>query len=114
MLNISRLINGKRRAAEILLLSATLLLLLYLSGCERSQPGPKSAAPAVTVAHPVSSEVVEWNEYTGRLEAVKTVDVRARVSGYLDSIHFKEGTIVKKGDLLFVIDTSPYKAALDQ
>ncbi len=114
MLNISRLINGKRRAAEILLLSATLLLLLYLSGCERSQPVPKSAAPAVTVAHPVSSEVVEWNEYTGRLEAVKRVDVRARVSGYLDSIHFKEGTIVKKGDLLFVIDPRPYKAALDQ
>lgn len=85
-----------------------------LAGCERPQHVSTPAPPTVTVAHPISSEVVDWNEYTGQFEAVKTVDVRARVSGYLDSVHFKEGSIVKKDDLLFVIDPRPYKAALDQ
>ncbi|MCI0453548.1 MAG: efflux RND transporter periplasmic adaptor subunit [Candidatus Dadabacteria bacterium] len=59
-------------------------------------------------------ELIEWDEYTGRLEAVESVEVRARVSGYLQSINFKEGAIVKKGNLLFVIDPRPYKAELDR
>ncbi|WP_420886725.1 biotin/lipoyl-binding protein [Candidatus Kuenenia stuttgartensis] len=66
-----------------------------------------TTAPIVTVSKPVVEEVVEWDEYTGRLEAVDTVDVRARVSGYLESIHFKDGQMVKNGDLLFVIDRDP-------
>ncbi len=98
----------------------TILLLLILAahsflliGCERQQtqaPPP----PIVTVSKPVVEEVVEWDEYTGRLEAVDTVDVRARVSGYLESIHFKDGQMVKNGDLLFVIDPRPYQAELDR
>lgn len=55
---------------------------------------------------------MEWEEYTGRLDAVETVEVRARVGGYLEKVNFKDGSLVKKGDLLFVIDPRPYKAAL--
>lgn len=95
-------------------LAVGLLLCTIVTGCEHSQPAPKPAPPAVTVAHPVTSDVVEWYQHTGRLEALKTVEVRARVSGYIDSVDFKDGSIVKKGDLLYVIDPRPYKAALDQ
>ncbi len=69
--------------------------------------------PEVTVAKPLEKEITEWDEYTGRLKGVETVDIRARVNGYLQSIHFKDGAIVNKGDLLFVIDSRPYKAVLD-
>jgi RND family efflux transporter MFP subunit len=58
--------------------------------------------------------VVEWEEYTGRLEAAESVEIRARVNGYLQSIHFKDGAMVKKGDLLFVIDPRPYQAELER
>jgi RND family efflux transporter MFP subunit len=68
----------------------------------------------VSVAQPLSKAVTDWDEYTGRLEAVQTVEVRARVSGYLQSVNFKDGTIVNKGDLLFVIDPRPYEAVLNQ
>ncbi len=59
-------------------------------------------------------EVIEFDEYTGRLEATENVEVRARVNGYLQSIHFKDGQLVKKGDLLFVIDPRPYQAEVDR
>ncbi len=61
---------------------------------------------------PVEREVTEWDEYTARLDAVDSVEVRPRVSGYLESIHFKDGALVKKGDLLFLIDSRPYDAVL--
>jgi RND family efflux transporter MFP subunit len=64
------------------------------------------------VTNPELREIVEWDEFTGRFEAVDRVDVRARVSGYLDSIHFQDGQFVKQGDLLFVIDQRPYEAAV--
>jgi RND family efflux transporter MFP subunit len=66
--------------------------------------------PAVTVARPVEREVVEWDEYPARLQATEMVEVRARVSGYLQAIHFKDGAFVQKGDLLFTIDPRPYEA----
>jgi RND family efflux transporter MFP subunit len=68
----------------------------------------------VTVSQPVERDVVEWDEYTGRLEAVESVEVRPRVSGYLQSVHFTDGSIVKKGALLFVIDPRPYRAELNR
>jgi len=68
----------------------------------------------VTVVQPITREVVEWDEYIGRLESPETVEVRARVSGYLDKVHFKEGKEVKKGDLLFTIDPRPYQAEYDR
>lgn len=75
---------------------------------------PQGPPPAVTVSRPLVREVVEWDEYTGRFDAVDAVDVRARVSGYLVEIHFRDGQQVKKGDLLFTIDPRPFERALDQ
>jgi RND family efflux transporter MFP subunit len=74
-----------------------------------------AAAPAnVTVAAPVKKHLVEWDEFVGRLASPKTVELRARVSGYLDHVHFKEGSEVKEGDILFTIDKRPYKAIFDR
>ncbi len=92
-----------------------LLALAALSACGQGggqAQGGAPQAPQVTVSAPVQKVVREWDEYTGRFVAVDRVEIRARVSGYLNSIHFKDGDIVYKGDLLFVIDPRPYEAAL--
>src|SRR5262245_44275005 len=78
--------------------------------CGGSAPAPVSSGPVVSVTEPIQREIVEWDEYICRLESPKTVEVRARVSGYLDAVHFKEGSEVRKGDLLFAIDPRPYRA----
>src|SRR6267378_1276199 len=91
-----------------------LLLAGLVGGCQKPAAPPAPPPPTVTVNHPVQREVVEWDEYPGRLEAVDMIEVRARVSGYLQSVHFKDGAEVKKGDLLFVIDPRPYQAELDR
>jgi multidrug efflux system membrane fusion protein len=90
---------------------------LLVTACEKSAPGQAGGAPPappVTVNQPVFRDVVEWDEYQGRTEAVSSVEVRARVTGYLDSVNFKDGDEVKQGDLLFVIDARPYQADLDR
>jgi membrane fusion protein, multidrug efflux system len=93
-----------------------LLLAGLLSGCDTKPAASTNPPPlpSVTVSKPIQKSITEWDEYTGRFEALKTVVVRARVSGFIDSIHFKDGQIVKEGDLLFVIDQRPYKLAVDQ
>ena len=98
-----------------ILLSSLLLAVHVLFGCD-SKPAASSAPPppSVTVARPLQKIIDEWDEYTGRFTAVETVEVRARVSGFIDSIHFTEGQIVKQGDLLFVIDPRPYRNAVEQ
>ncbi|WP_039961523.1 efflux RND transporter periplasmic adaptor subunit [Rhodopirellula europaea] len=89
------------------------MLLLVASGCSQGQSGPPAMPkPTVTVAQPVVKKIVEWDAFTGRLEAVDLVEVRARVNGYLQSVHFDEGQIVKKNDLLFIIDPRPFEAEL--
>ncbi len=92
------------------------LLLFALSGCQPSGPKapPAPPPPQVTVSHPLAREVVDYDEYTARLSAVDSVEIRARVNGYLQKVNFKDGTEVKKGDLLFVIDPRPYQAELDR
>ena len=70
--------------------------------------------PAVPVAHPVAREVTDFVDFTGRIEAVHSVDIRPRVTGYLVEMPFREGAEVKKGDLLFVVDPRPYRAQVDQ
>jgi len=72
-----------------------------------------AAPPLVTVSNPLQRDIVEWDEYTGQFAAVDYVEIRARVSGYLTEIHFADGEIVKKGDLLFVIDPRPFEIARD-
>src|SRR5258705_207027 len=98
---------------SIPLSAALVAMCLVLSSCKKSAPPPRPPPP-VTASQPLQREVVEWDEYPGRLEAVDMVEVRARVNGYLQSVHFKDGAEVKKGDLLFVIDPRPYQAELDR
>ena len=70
--------------------------------------------PPVSVAKPIVKEIVEWDEFVGRFEAPQSVEVRARVDGYLETSNFREGALVKEGDLLFVIDKRPYQAAYNR
>jgi RND family efflux transporter MFP subunit len=86
---------------------------VLLSGC--TSEAQTSAAPApiqVSVAEALERNVTQWDEFTGRLEAVESVEVRPRVTGYIESVNFSEGSLVRKGDLLFVIDPRPYRAEL--
>lgn len=100
-------------AASISLLSLALIL---LAGCSPSGPTENAtpAKPNVVSSQPLQQEIVEWDEYTGRLQAVESVEIRSRVSGYLKHVGFKDGSKVKKGDLLFIVDPRPYRARLHQ
>ena len=96
------------------LMISLLLIALVLGGCDSKPTADAPPPPSVTVARPLEKTITEWDEYTGRFTAVETVEVRARVSGFIDSIHFKEGQVVKQGDLLFTIDPRPYTFAVEQ
>src|SRR5262245_2890074 len=87
-----------------------------LTGCgDRSQAHrPPPPPPAVTLAAPVQRTIVDQDEYVGRFVPVDSVEVRARVSGYLEQVHFQDGQMVKQGDLLFTIDKRPFQITLDQ
>ena len=100
-----------------LLFAAASAAVLLLSGCARDEAAEPHAGPAlpqVTVAAAISRKVTEFDEFTGRFEAVERVEIRPRVSGYISSVNFKEGSEVRKGDVLFVIDPRPYEAELRQ
>ncbi len=83
-----------------------------LSSCNRAPAPAAPPAPVAEFVTPVQKEVEDWDEFTGRTDAKESVEIRARVSGYLTQVNFKAGAIVKKGDLLFVIDPRPYEADL--
>jgi RND family efflux transporter MFP subunit len=102
--------HGNRRGA---LLAWIVLAGVALSGCRSQVETAAPPPPAVVVATPLVVRMSEWDEYTGRFEPTDRVDVRARVDGYVSSIHFRDGAIVKTGDLLFVIDPRPYEAVLE-
>ncbi len=88
---------------------------LALGGCQREPPAVAAIPPpVVTVSQPIEREVTDYNEYTGRTAAVEAVEIRARVSGYLVKVNFREGSVVKKGDLLFQIDPRQFQAVLDE
>src|SRR5690606_543833 len=89
---------------------------VVVSACGSSEaaPGAGMPPPDVSVATVLSKPVHQWDSFNGRVTAVESVELRPRVSGYVQRVAFKEGQEVKKGDLLFVIDPRPYKAALDQ
>jgi RND family efflux transporter MFP subunit len=91
------------------------LLALALSGCGDKPPAPAAAAaPPVTVAQPTKRTVTDWDEFTGRFEAVEEVQVRARVGGFVTSVEFRDGAFVHAGDLLYVIDPRPFEAVAEQ
>jgi RND family efflux transporter MFP subunit len=88
---------------------------LLLVACSGSAPPPAAPPPPeVTVALPLDREITEWDEFTGRLVAAESVELRARVSGYLASVGFEEGELVEPGELLMVIDRRPFEAALQR
>ncbi|RJF86622.1 efflux RND transporter periplasmic adaptor subunit [Oleomonas cavernae] len=94
-----------------LLVGLAFSALLALAGCDNGSGQPQARPPApVTVAPPLVRDMADYDEFTGRFAAVDSVEIRARVSGYLDSIHFKDGQEVSKGQLLYVIDPRPFEA----
>lgn len=89
-------------------------LLATFVGCEPSKTTKAGKNPKVAVAHPVSETVMDYQDFTGRLDAFKSVEIRSRVSGYITEAPFKEGELVKEGSVLFKIDQRPYQAELNQ
>ncbi len=110
---------GSRGSRQTLMVIAMVAGLFMLTGCESqadTQDGAEQGPPPpqVSVAQVLVENVELWDEFTGRIEAVETVDLRPRVSGYIDSIHYTEGQEVEKGDVLFTIDPRPYRAELER
>jgi len=92
-----------------------LLLVIFSGGCNQAPPAGQEKKPAeVVVTTPITGQVVDFEEFTGRTDALKTVEIRARVSGFIMTAPFKEGDLVKEGDLLFQIDPRTYQATFNQ
>jgi RND family efflux transporter MFP subunit len=106
--------SARRLLAGLGLLTSCLGYALLLTGCERAEPAKAARNPRVLVTKPITHTVMDYQDFTGRLDAVKTVDIRARVSGYVFDAPFKEGDLVKESDLLFQIDPRTYEADLKQ
>ena len=104
------------RYSSALLVGSALVLgfCLALTGCAGAAEPPPAAPIAVTVSYPVEREVTDYADFTARIAAVDSVEVRAHVWGYLEKVNFKEGALVKKGDVLFELDPRPYQAMLNQ
>jgi membrane fusion protein, multidrug efflux system len=104
------------KATRLLGLMSLLAALSPLAGCEQGNSAPPAAPPPppVSVATVLQKQVNEWDEFTGRLEAIEKVEVRPRVSGYIERIAFREGSEVNRGDLLFEIDPRPFQTELSR
>ncbi|MGA0606626.1 efflux RND transporter periplasmic adaptor subunit [Phenylobacterium sp. VNQ135] len=100
--------SGAVRTAVVALVS------LVLASCGAKKVEPTQGPPPVSVSAPLQRQVIDWDEFVGRFEAMQEVEVRPRVSGYVRSIHFRDGDLVRKGQLLYVIDPRPYEAELAQ
>ena len=96
------------------LIAVLLCSAVFLASCGKSGGPQAPPAPQVSVAQVLEKRVKDWDEFTGRLQAVETVEIRPRVSGYIDKLAFTEGSLVKRGALLFVIDPRPYQAEYDR
>jgi multidrug efflux system membrane fusion protein len=110
--------SGSPKVTRIIATSlscVTVCVALSTGGCGKSGSGAQSAPPPqVSVAQVLEKRVKDWDEFTGRLQAVESVEIRPRVSGYIDKVAFTEGSLVKRGDLLFIIDPRPYQAEYDR
>jgi RND family efflux transporter MFP subunit len=103
-------------ARRCAVLAVTGGLVFFPAGCDQppvTEAGAQQPPQAVTVALPVAKQITEWDEFTGRFEATEIVEVRARVSGVIKSVHFRDGDRVEAGKLLFVIDPRPFQIALE-
>lgn len=98
------------RTAKIV--AAAVLMTTALYGCSQRSEAQAPPAPAVTVAVPLVQTIQDWDEFTGRFEATQSVEVRARVGGYISAVHFRDGDYVRRGQLLFTLDPRPAQAAL--
>ncbi|WOO40244.1 efflux RND transporter periplasmic adaptor subunit [Rubellicoccus peritrichatus] len=95
-------------------ISAIASTILLLNACSKEEQQAAPQALPVVVATPIEERIIEYSEFTGRLEAVEMVEVRPRVNGYIQSIHFEEGEKVNQGDLLYVIDPAPFEAQVNR
>ena len=102
------------KLVSVALTAVASINLLATIGCSGSTSAQSATPPEVGVAQVLQKRVKDWDEFTGRLQAVETVEIRPRVSGYIDQVAFTEGKVVKRGDLLFIIDPRPYKADYDR
>lgn len=112
---VGRDVDNQSSSARLASAAAVIMMAgapLALWGCGAAKGPPPPPPPSVTVAHPLSHRIVDWDDYTGRFEALKRVELHPRVSGVLTRIAFKDGQIVRAGQLLFIIDPRPYQAQL--
>src|SRR5882724_9413537 len=96
----------------VLILAAAAYWRFFGTSLDGSGAAAGAPPPTVTVSKPLQKEIVEWDEYTGQFAAVDYVEMRPRVSGYIESVHFKDGQLVKAGDLLYIIDPRPFEITL--
>ena len=99
---------------RVLALTVAAAGLAACPGDPQGQQAQAPQAPQVTVAKPIVKDIKEWDDFTGRFQAVEDVDIRARVTGYVKAVHFNEGELVKAGALLMTVDRRTYQAALDE
>jgi RND family efflux transporter MFP subunit len=103
-------LHGRAFGFGLLFVMAATLLAM---GCNNAAPSKEAKKVEVTVTTPITDDVIEYQDFTGRLDAFKTVNIRARTTGYITEAPFKEGDLVREGDLLFQIDSQPYEADLN-
>src|SRR5438105_6666912 len=103
-----------RRIPVRLMYASIVGLAFGAASCSRAPSETPPEAIQVTVSEPIERQVMDYTDFTGRTAAVDSVEVRAHVWGYLDKVNFKEGVMVKKGDVLFELDPRPYEAVLNQ
>jgi membrane fusion protein, multidrug efflux system len=103
-------------AGRLAVAATALAFALALGGCEQKPTAAAAAPPAlpVTVAQAVKRTVTDWDEFTGRFDAIEEVQVKARVGGFVTNVEFKDGDMVHAGDLLYIIDPRPFEAVAEQ
>ncbi len=111
---MSHALQPNRHARHLVLLTVLVAATLPFGALRSAAQGAPQGPPPVVVAKPVVKDIIEYDEFTGRFEASESVEIRSRVTGYLESVEFTDGAVVKAGDLLFTIDPRPYQAAFDR